>query len=78
MLKLNEEKVVSKLEVENNSAAAFNAISRLPLSINEPEALLEVMISFEYSITEHLINELRKKFQVCLALCIVRLQWDFV
>ncbi|KAH7732229.1 Variant SH3 domain containing protein [Aphelenchoides avenae] len=63
MLKLNEEKVVSKLEVENNSAAAFNAISRLPLSINEPEALLEVMISFEYSITEHLINELRKKFQ---------------
>lgn len=42
----------------------FSAINQLPTTITDPEYLFEVVQSFEYSITVHYIQELRKKYQV--------------
>ncbi|KAL3117789.1 hypothetical protein niasHT_009835 [Heterodera trifolii] len=41
----------------------LNQILRIPSSIERPDDLLEMAQSFEYSVTDHLITELRKKYQ---------------
>lgn len=46
----------------------FSAINQLPSTINDADYLFEVIQSFEYSISTHYIQELRKKYQVSSSL----------
>jgi hypothetical protein len=68
MLKLNEEKLLErKIQGANGLTSGtdlFSAITRIPGEIGRIEDLLEMAQSFEYSITDHLVNELRRKYQV--------------
>ncbi|KAL3073337.1 hypothetical protein niasHT_038694 [Heterodera trifolii] len=47
----------------SNASNLLNQILRIPSSIERPDDLLEMAQSFEYSVTDHLITELRKKYQ---------------
>ncbi|KAL3083746.1 hypothetical protein niasHS_008236 [Heterodera schachtii] len=49
--------------VPSNASNLLNQILRIPSSIERPDDLLEMSQSFEYSVTDHLITELRKKYQ---------------
>lgn len=72
MLKLNEEKLLERWKDAKSSTSdpgseLFAAISRLSSAISCVEDLLEMAHSFEFSVTDHLIKELRRKYQVvCL------------
>lgn len=63
---MNEEQIVEKAQNSRNLLMSdlFSLIQRIPGKIQNVEFLFEVMQSFEYSITDHLICELRKKHQV--------------
>ena len=70
MLKLNEEKLLERWRNAKASSSSdpgselFAAISRLSSEISGVEDLLEMAHSFEFSVTDHLIKELRRKYQV--------------
>ena len=64
MLKLNEEKLIEQNAIITSDL--HTAFVQLPSAIADIGDLLEIMRSFEYSITDHLIGELRKKYQVKL------------
>lgn len=51
-----------------SSTDLFSAINQIPFIVTETDYLFEVVQSFEYSISTHYIQELRKKYQVCLFL----------
>lgn len=67
MLKMNEERLVEHSASANGAMTStdlFSLISQVPTTVTDVEPLLEMMRSFDYSITSHLIDELRKKHQV--------------
>ncbi|ETN87305.1 TBC domain protein [Necator americanus] len=66
IMKMKEDEIVELGRSSKSSADLFNAISQLPQSVVEVDKLIEYMTSFEFTITEHLINELRKKYQAIL------------
>ncbi|KAL6723099.1 hypothetical protein Aduo_018140 [Ancylostoma duodenale] len=66
IMKMKEDEIVELGRSSRSSADLFNAISQLPQSVVEVDKLVEYMTSFEFTITEHLINELRKKHQAIL------------
>ena len=65
MIKLSEERL---LERRGNGPAAgsdlFAAMTRIPAELGAVEDVLEMAQSFEYSVTDHLVCELRRKHQV--------------
>lgn len=65
---MNEEMIIDKAQNSRNLLMSdlFSLIQQIPGCIGNISFLLEVMQSFEYSITDHLILELRKKHQVYL------------
>ncbi|KAI1732181.1 rab-GTPase-TBC domain-containing protein [Ditylenchus destructor] len=66
MLKMNEERLVEHSASANGAMTStdlFSLISQVPTTVTDVEPLLEMMRSFDYSITSHLIDELRKKHQ---------------
>ncbi|PIO75554.1 SH3 domain protein [Teladorsagia circumcincta] len=65
-MKMKEDEIVELGRSSMSSADLFNAISQLPQTVVEIDKLVEYMTSFEFTITEHLINELRKKHQAIL------------
>ncbi|CAJ0921100.1 unnamed protein product, partial [Mesorhabditis belari] len=65
-LKMREDEIVELANSTKSSADIFNAISQLPSKIDNLDSLLEYMSSFEYTITEHLVAELRKKHQAII------------
>ena len=71
MLKLNEEKLLERWRHAKSSTSSdpgselFAAISRLSSEISSVEDLLEMAHSFEFSVTDHLVKELRRKYQAC-------------
>lgn len=66
IMKMKEDEIVELGRSSKSSADLFNAISQLPQTVVEVDKLVEYMTSFEFTITEHLINELRKKHQAIL------------
>lgn len=64
MLKINEERILERMNHENNCGEVFTLLNQLPSTITDVQHLIEVMISFEYSITPDLIKGLRKKYLV--------------
>ncbi|KAK5965142.1 Small G protein signaling modulator 3 protein, partial [Trichostrongylus colubriformis] len=66
ILKMKEDEIVELGRSSMSSADLFNAISQLPQTVIEIDKLVEYMTSFEFTITDHLINELRKKHQAIL------------
>nr|CDJ82108.1 RabGAP TBC and Src homology-3 domain containing protein [Haemonchus contortus] len=66
IMKMREDEIVELGRSSMSSADLFNAISQLPQTVIEIDKLVEYMTSFEFTITEHLINELRKKHQAIL------------
>ncbi|PAV79947.1 hypothetical protein WR25_13000 [Diploscapter pachys] len=66
LLKMREDEIVEIGNRTKSAADVFNAISQLPGKIYDYEKLIEYMSSFEFTITDHLIKELRKKHQAIL------------
>lgn len=72
MLKLNEEKLLERWRNAKSSTSSdpgselFAAISKLSSEISRVEDLLEMAHSFEFSVTDHLIKELRRKYQAVI------------
>ncbi|CCD69040.1 RUN and TBC1 domain-containing protein 3 [Caenorhabditis elegans] len=66
ILKMKEQEIVEIAETTQSSADIFTALSQLPASVTEVEKVIEYMGSFEFTITDHLIAELRKKHQAVL------------
>ncbi|KAJ1364407.1 hypothetical protein KIN20_024501 [Parelaphostrongylus tenuis] len=66
IMKMKEDEIVDIGRSSKSSADVFNAISHLPHSVTEVDKLVEYMTSFEFTITDHLIRELRKKHQAIL------------
>jgi hypothetical protein len=66
MLKLGETSLMEKGAANEPTSGSdlFAAITRLPCQMEPVENLLEMALSFEYSVTDHLVRELRKKYQV--------------
>lgn len=70
ILKMNEDRILEKFQSNHGGGGhvtmtdLFTAIQQLPGQVEDVELLLEFVQSFEYSITDHLIQELRKKYQV--------------
>ncbi|CAJ0565271.1 unnamed protein product, partial [Mesorhabditis spiculigera] len=65
-LKMREEEIVDIAYLTKSSADIFNAITQLPAKIDDVDKLMEYMTSFEYTITDHLLTELRKKHQAII------------
>ncbi|KJH44518.1 RUN domain protein [Dictyocaulus viviparus] len=63
IMKMKEDELVDIGKSSKSAADLLSAISQLPHSVMEVDKLIEYMTSFEFTITEHLINELRKKYQ---------------
>uniref|UniRef100_A0A1I7X806 Rab-GAP TBC domain-containing protein n=1 Tax=Heterorhabditis bacteriophora TaxID=37862 RepID=A0A1I7X806_HETBA len=68
ILKMKEDEIVELGLTSKSSADIFNAISQLPNTLHDADKLIEYMASFEFTITEHLINELRKHHQASIRL----------
>ncbi|GMT05883.1 hypothetical protein PENTCL1PPCAC_28057 [Pristionchus entomophagus] len=66
MMKMKEEELVDLAESTKSSADIFNALCQIPSTLSDDDRLFEYVRSFEFSITDHLINELRKKYQAIL------------
>ncbi|TMS37025.1 hypothetical protein L596_004051 [Steinernema carpocapsae] len=66
MLKLREQNTIDVSTIEGSSAELFNALSQIPSQIECIDHLVEMMTTFEFSITEDLIAQLRKKYQAIL------------
>ncbi|CAI5454719.1 unnamed protein product [Caenorhabditis angaria] len=66
ILKMREEELVEIANTTQSSADIFTALSQLPTSVKDVEKVIEYMGSFEFTITDHLIAELRKKHQAVL------------
>uniref|UniRef100_A0A1I7ZVY2 RUN and TBC1 domain-containing protein 3 n=1 Tax=Steinernema glaseri TaxID=37863 RepID=A0A1I7ZVY2_9BILA len=66
MLKLREQDVLDVATVEGSSAELFNVLSQIPSQLTRIDHLVEMMTTFEFSITEDLIAQLRKKYQAVL------------
>ncbi|PAV77441.1 hypothetical protein WR25_09213 [Diploscapter pachys] len=66
LLKMREDEIVEVGNRTKSAADVFNAISQLPGKTYDYEKLIEYMSSFEFTITDHLIKELRKKHQAIL------------
>uniref|UniRef100_A0A1I7TRE3 RUN and TBC1 domain-containing protein 3 n=1 Tax=Caenorhabditis tropicalis TaxID=1561998 RepID=A0A1I7TRE3_9PELO len=66
ILKMKEQEIVEIADATQSSADIFTALSQLPASVTEVEKVIEYMGSFEFTITDHLIAELRKKHQAVL------------
>jgi len=65
MLKISEEALLEKSQRKPmTSADLFSEINQIPSTLSNVDHLLEVLETYRYSITPHLIVELRKKFQV--------------
>lgn len=65
MLKISEETLLEKSQRKHmTSADLFSEINQIPSTLGSVDHLLEVLETYRYSITPHLITELRKKFQV--------------
>uniref|UniRef100_A0A8R1E6L1 SH3 domain-containing protein n=1 Tax=Caenorhabditis japonica TaxID=281687 RepID=A0A8R1E6L1_CAEJA len=63
---MKEEEIVDIANTTQSSADIFTALSQLPASVTQVEKVIEYMGSFEFTITDHLIAELRKKHQAVL------------
>ncbi|CAD6190513.1 unnamed protein product [Caenorhabditis auriculariae] len=66
ILKIKEDYIVDIANSTKSSADIFNALSQIPHAVNDVDQVLEYMESFEFTITDHLISELRKKHQAIL------------
>uniref|UniRef100_A0A0N5AIJ5 RUN and TBC1 domain-containing protein 3 n=1 Tax=Syphacia muris TaxID=451379 RepID=A0A0N5AIJ5_9BILA len=66
MLKLKEEEFLSVTASKNLSIDIFNILASVPTSIQNPEDLVEMYISFEFSISPELIASMRKRQQAIL------------
>lgn len=63
---MNEEQIIEKAQNSNNLLMSdlFSLIQQIPTKIQNIDYFFEVIESFKYSITDYLICELRKKYQV--------------
>jgi hypothetical protein len=60
---MNEERLLEH-QLMKTATDLHTMIAKLPSEITSEAHLLEMIRSFEFSITDHLIAELRKKYQV--------------
>ncbi|KAK0397471.1 hypothetical protein QR680_002140 [Steinernema hermaphroditum] len=66
MLKLHEQDVLDVSTADGASAELFNVLAQIPSQVERVDHLVEMMTTFEFSITEDLISQLRKKYQAVL------------
>ncbi|VDM38099.1 unnamed protein product [Toxocara canis] len=66
MLKIREDDLLELGSSENASADLFNTLAEIPSHITDAEHLIEVCISFEFSITAELIENARRRQQAVL------------
>lgn len=66
MLKIREDDLLELSSNENASADLFNALSQIPSTITDIEHLIEVSISFEFAISNELIENARRRQQAVL------------
>uniref|UniRef100_F1KV49 RUN and TBC1 domain-containing protein 3 n=1 Tax=Ascaris suum TaxID=6253 RepID=F1KV49_ASCSU len=66
ILKLREDDLIELSNSENASADLFNTLSEIPSHITDVEHLIEMCISFEFSITPELIENARRHQQAVL------------
>ncbi|VDK61167.1 unnamed protein product [Onchocerca ochengi] len=66
ILKIKEDDLIELKYSENVVAELFNTISQIPASISNPEYLMELCTSFEFSITAEFIETARRHQQAIL------------
>ncbi|VDO26872.1 unnamed protein product [Onchocerca flexuosa] len=66
ILKIKEDDLIELKYSENVAAELFNTISQIPASISNPEYLMELCTSFEFSITAEFIETARRHQQAIL------------
>ncbi|KAI6218839.1 RUN and TBC1 domain-containing protein 3 [Aphelenchoides fujianensis] len=62
MFKMNEELMLNS-DLEEKPTGIFSFIQEIPLSVTNIDYLIELMTTFEYSITEDTVQRLRKTYQ---------------
>uniref|UniRef100_A0A915PXL9 RUN and TBC1 domain-containing protein 3 n=1 Tax=Setaria digitata TaxID=48799 RepID=A0A915PXL9_9BILA len=66
ILKIKEDDLIEMKHNENIAVELFNTISQIPASIIDPRHLMELCISFEFSITTEFIATARRRQQAIL------------
>ncbi|KAM3726527.1 Small G protein signaling modulator [Dirofilaria immitis] len=66
ILKIKEDDLIEMKYSENVTVELFNTISQIPASLSNPEYLMELCTSFEFSITAEFIETARRRQQAIL------------